>query len=336
MAKKKLKRGGVERLSQREGARMASKKRTRKRVRAAASKKQAQALAKKQAEALAKKKTRAVAKKRTRAVAKKRARAVSKKRTRAVAKKRTRAVAKKRTRAVAKKRARAVSKKRTRAVARTKAKLQKIVKAEQKARGLPKRSKEKQAIKKAKRELEKTRAAEGIAASEAATGEGTSGEDFFARMKRRFRQILNKAKAAGQLPEPTKVSRKISTQRRKGDRRRLRINRIISERSVEDILYRIQQAITRMSGNYRWWNGTITISTLGEGFIGSGATVLDLDDPDAVFFGAQGWESAGHYNDRQSMIIGFEKCLHEQVDKASTIVYLHYVDIMNSTDYPRK
>ena len=329
-----------------------SAKRTRRLARAAVKKLQALILIsnkRARVRALASKKP--ALKKRTRAVPKKRARVLGpKKRTRAaskkpVPKKRIQVAPKKRAQVAPKKRARAAPKK-ARAKAKTKAQLQrelravnsqleKLRKLEQKARHEPKRSPVRTRVRRRKKEIEEARAkralvTQGLPRSTPAEIR-ESREDNAARMRRRFREKFTLSKQTGQLPRMARVPRRVDNQHNIGETRQVRIMRILSPDAVEDVLYRINRVGVTMTGVYPIWHAKIVFSGLGDRMLGSGGKVLEIKgaDADDQFFQTEGFDSSGVWPTYLGMMNSLKTLLEGYAETPNTIVYLHYVKLLN-------
>ncbi len=153
-------------------------------------------------------------------------------------------------------------------------------------------------------------------------------------MRKRFRSILDKAYATNQLPTPTKrLPRKVDSRENVGEQVRVRIHRILSPDSVEDVLYRVDQAARRLSGAFAIWYASASFATFGERLVGSGIKLLrlDPDDEDASLAPNfhTSFDNTGVWPTRQGMMEALRTMLEDYAGSLRTTIYLLHVKIMN-------
>lgn len=169
-----------------------------------------------------------------------------------------------------------------------------------------------------------------------------SREDNFASMQERWTSMFAHAQATDQLPHGGQwrqtpegswvrvpLPRTMDSKRVIGEQRLVRIRRLLNERAIERIVYKVSQVARRMSGRYSIWLATLIFSALGERLVGYGTKLLKKDDPYAAFFQTQGFDSTGATGSRASMIERLRSKLEDYARSDRTIVYLHFVKVMN-------
>ena len=231
-----------------------------------------------------------------------------------------------------------------RRTARTHAEVARVRKLEQKARGKPKKSPPKKKARAKRKETEVRRTQRALVTQDLPRDtkpkRRKSAETSWERMRRRFRERFNYASKTKQLPGVPRIPRKMPPSRylAGGDQRTVRIRRIISPESVEDILYTIDQVGRSMGGTYFIWLGTLVISSFGERLVGYGHRMLEIrpedeehdqDQVDAGAFTTQAFESTGVYSTYQGLIDTIRTMLEGYASALHTVIYLHYVRLMN-------
>ena len=213
-----------------------------------------------------------------------------------------------------------------------------LVRAQQKARGKTPGSRARRQLRTETNQLEKERLERALEAQR--LPQRTPAERRYARETLRgkmladFKRLLEHAKKTNQLPE-REVSGKYDSYGNIGERRYVRVGRVLDDSSVEEILYKCREASKRLSGRFGIWWARVDLAGLGEQLFASGQRMLDvtgMEDIDRVtskFFQTQGFDSTGVWNTRQSMLVKLEELLEKYAATPSTVVYLHGVSIRN-------
>lgn len=163
--------------------------------------------------------------------------------------------------------------------------------------------------------------------------EERSKEDIWDRMRGRFRSLLEYAEKSGQTPKTRRIPRKVNSRINEGEQRIVRIRRVVTDNSVEPILYKIERVIQSLKGGFRLWYSLLSFSGLGERLFGSGNRTLEMPknelDLDSMFFQSEGYENTGIWNSYQSMLQKIRDILEDYASSKRTIIYLHHVKVMN-------
>jgi hypothetical protein len=205
--------------------------------------------------------------------------------------------------------------------------------AQQKARGQAKRSGAQKKARVAKKALEQDRLKRSLIIEDLPRAtpkeRKKSAETYWDRVSRKFRPLLREAQRTGQTPSSKRQPRRVDSRQRIGEQRMVRINRVLTSASVEDILYRVDRVGRTMSGLYSVWWADVGFSGLGERLFGSGNVILKSNDPDARAFQAQGYDSSGVWNTYQGMLQALERVLEDYATTPRSVVYVHYVRVQN-------
>ena len=234
----------------------------------------------------------------------------------------------------AKKRIRKTKTQLTRELRKTQAQLQKLIDAEQKARGTPKRSPVRVDIRKRKKEIAAQRAQRALVTQDlprkTPAEKKESSEDNFTRMRRRFRELYEHGERTGQLPPAARLPRRVDSKQLVGEQRQVRVQRIVTTRSVEEIMYKVNQVGRSMSGRFSLWHAGVVLSGLGDKILGSGGRLLQKSgDPDAPNFQVQAFDSSGVWKSYEGMRQALETLLEGFANIPHMVVFLHNVKIMN-------
>lgn len=160
-----------------------------------------------------------------------------------------------------------------------------------------------------------------------------SREELFEHFRARFYELHDIAERKNQLPDVDYRERRIHSEKNTGDIRIIRIEMEVTERSVETIMYKVNQTAARMPGNLPIWLGVLVFTGMGERLIGYGNRVLDAADPDASQFQTQGIESTGIRPTARGMVMGIENLLNEYAAEEYTVVYCEHIKLMNFARY---
>ena len=160
--------------------------------------------------------------------------------------------------------------------------------------------------------------------------------EFFERLKKRpppekerFETLLDLARKRGETPPVDKRKRRIRSKENTGDQRVVTVEDYVTGFTLEDILYKVRRVLKKMSGRYTIWIAALAFSAMGERLVGYGNRVLQSTHADAHEFQTQGIESTGVFLSQQGMMEALEGVLLDLSDEDKTIVYLHWVKIMN-------
>ena len=156
-----------------------------------------------------------------------------------------------------------------------------------------------------------------------------SREELFEHFRARFHELHEIARKKRQLPVVDYRERHIESEKNTGEIRIIRIEREVTEGSVEQIMYKVRKAAQGMSGFYPIWLGVLVFTGMGERLIGYGNRVLDAQDPDAAQFQTQGIESTGILPTVEGMLMGIEDLLTEYADEEYTVVFCEHIKVMN-------
>jgi hypothetical protein len=147
-----------------------------------------------------------------------------------------------------------------------------------------------------------------------------------------FDRLFEIAEKTGQLPDIDYDSTRIFSKKTVGQKKMVRIGSLVTEETVEEILYKVNQAAKRLSGRRIWLATTISSSLGDRSAGGSGQRVLNSADPFAFKFQPEQYDSTGVHNTRDQMMGAFERLLNEWADSDQrSLVYLHSVLVMHWT-----
>ncbi len=145
-----------------------------------------------------------------------------------------------------------------------------------------------------------------------------------------FRRLLAHARATKQLAPPER-SGPYQSHENVGDRRYLRIAKVLDVTVIEEIMYRAKKAAFALPGRYKRWWARLDLAGMGDHLFGSGQRMLEIDDPgtwgDA--FQVSTFDSTGIWNTRESMLVKLEQMLEHYAATPSTIVFLQGLSIRN-------
>lgn len=212
--------------------------------------------------------------------------------------------------------------------------LEKLRQAQENVVGKPKGSKERKTVEKQEKKFEKLRAKKNVILSglPVKTPQQTlsSKELEWERMENRFDELMKVAAKTKQIPKSGRARKKINTKFNIGEEVISKIKMIVNPGTIEEIMYKVIQSTKKLSGQFPIWWANMVFSALGERLIGSKPRILELPgDPDARFFQTEGYDNTGIWNTLDGMLIRLEQLLDEYGSSARTIVYLHFVRVMN-------
>lgn len=209
---------------------------------------------------------------------------------------------------------------------------------QQKARGEPRKSPIRNSLREEAKRIEEERIELAFAEHNLKHGTGPekreSLQENWLRLRKRWPELFKYAIRTDQTPRVRRLARTIDSEDNYGEQRMVRINRILTPGVIEQIMYKIEQTAAKFNGVYDIWYANMDFSGLGEKLFGSGNVVLkmrpeDGDDPDALFFQAQGHDNTGVRRSREAMLLQLESMLDDYATTPRTLVYLHHVKIMN-------
>ena len=205
---------------------------------------------------------------------------------------------------------------------------------QQSARGKPKTSPVRKKLKAEQKKIEKERVDRSLINQRLPRGTGSEKEQSrdsnWRRMRKRFRELLDYARNTEQLPGRRRPRGFYSNKYSTGEERIVRVDRLLTEGSVEEIIYRVNRTGTWMPGVYGIWYGEIAITALGEHLVGSRPRLLEMPgDPDAMFFQTEGYDNTGIWNSYDEMIERLRALLEDLARSPRTVVHLHTVRLLN-------
>lgn len=151
-------------------------------------------------------------------------------------------------------------------------------------------------------------------------------------MQAKFDKLLEEAKKKKELPKVDYRKRTIDSDRRRGRKQSLRIEMLVDEGSIEEILYRVKQAIQKLAKyNYKLWMITTIMSSFGSGLVGSGGRVMRSDDPLAFKFQTETYDSTGMFSRAFGAVERLEGMLEQWASDGHPLVYLHALTIHHFT-----
>jgi len=146
-----------------------------------------------------------------------------------------------------------------------------------------------------------------------------------------FDELWDIARKTDQLPHIDYRRRKIRSERSVGVKRVVRMGMLVSDDTVEEILYRAKKAAAQLAG-YRIWMATSIISSMGPEIVGSGGRTLRSDNPLAFKFQVEAHDSTGVWGSAKGMLDKLEEMLDEWArSEHSALTYLHAVTVHHFT-----
>jgi hypothetical protein len=150
----------------------------------------------------------------------------------------------------------------------------------------------------------------------------------FDRLRRRWKELFAEARRKGQIPKAGR-RRFIRSKTNIGEQHAVIVNRFIDDQSIEEILYRVANSASKISGKYKTWLITLVMTTLGDPINGYAQRILITKDPDAPSFQTQLVDSTGLQSSFHTAMVKLEDLLEDYAREEYALVFLNYARIMN-------
>lgn len=156
-------------------------------------------------------------------------------------------------------------------------------------------------------------------------------EHALAVAQEHLHKLVTEATRKGKRLVPKiKRKREFETEGTAGDQVTLRIGLELTEDSVEETLYRIEQASLKLPGKLPLWLATFFFTAMGERLVGS-PKMQEIRRIEGVMLQELIVDSSGIFRSRDGMLAGSRSLLEGLVDRGHrfTLIYLHQVQIKN-------
>ena len=144
-------------------------------------------------------------------------------------------------------------------------------------------------------------------------------------------KLYEEAKRTGQLPKADGRRTRVNSRRYYGEKRIVQVGEFLDDATIEEIMYKVDQAYKKMSGTYALWLGLIDFSALGDDILGYRNRLLVSLQPFASSFTVENVETTGLFFDFMTVRQKIRSFLEDALSYTHSLIFINYIELWNAS-----